>query len=319
MIQVGYLERLTLRLIQGASRLDSAFRDRHRDYFLAAQRPDGGFAGREGTSDLYYTGFALRGLATLAELQPPASTRAASFLRSRVSGKETAVDLLSLIYGASLLERMAGEEPLARLPEGWKRSLAEFLEIYRKPDGGYAKTPQGAASSVYHSFLTLLCLEAIEVAPRESERLIEFLKSHEDAEGGYHEIRVSKRPGVNPTAAAVASLRMLGAFDEEARERTLDYLVETQSDDGGFTANTRIPFADLLSTFTALVTLVDLDAAEEVDLVGAKRFARSLEIETGGFRGAALDPGHDVEYAFYGVGAFSLLAYLEIPREEREV
>lgn len=319
MIQLGYLERLTLRLIQGASRLDPAFRDRHRDYFLAAQRTDGGFAGREGVSDLYYTGFALRGLATLAELQPPASTKAAEFLGSRATGKETAVDLLSLIYGASLLERMAGEAPLANLPDGWKRALAEFLETYRKPDGGYAKTPQGAASSVYHSFLTLLCLEAIEAAPLEPERLVGFLRSHEDAEGGYHEIRVSKRPGVNPTAAAVASLTILGAFDAAARERTIDYLVDSQSDDGGFTANTRIPFADLLSTFTALVTLVELDAAEEVDLTAARRFAKSMELETGGFRGAALDPGHDVEYAFYGVGALALLAYLEIPREEREV
>ena len=40
-------------------------RRRHTDYLTAAQNPDGGFPGREGGSDLYYTGFALRSLAVL--------------------------------------------------------------------------------------------------------------------------------------------------------------------------------------------------------------------------------------------------------------
>ena len=57
-----YLERLTLRLVDGLARLPAEFRARHAAYLSAAQNADGGFSGREGGSDLYYTSFALRGL-----------------------------------------------------------------------------------------------------------------------------------------------------------------------------------------------------------------------------------------------------------------
>ena len=63
---LSYLENLTIRLANGVARLPEESRQQHARYFLAAQQPDGGFRGREGASDLYYTSFALRGLAVLA-------------------------------------------------------------------------------------------------------------------------------------------------------------------------------------------------------------------------------------------------------------
>ena len=54
---LSYLESLTVRLALAAAELPEATRQRHGDFMLAAQREDGGFAGREGGSDLYYTGF----------------------------------------------------------------------------------------------------------------------------------------------------------------------------------------------------------------------------------------------------------------------
>ena len=71
-----YLAELTTRLAAGIAELPEATRDRHAKYLLAAQRADGGFAGREGESDLYYTGFALRSLALLGELYGPPAERA---------------------------------------------------------------------------------------------------------------------------------------------------------------------------------------------------------------------------------------------------
>src|ERR1041385_2629285 len=103
-----YLEELTLRLAAGIAELPEQMRARHSRYLLSKQRDDGGFAGREGGSDLYYTGFALRSLAMLGQLYGPAAERAAAFLRSRLSGHESIVDFLSLIYGASLIESAAG-------------------------------------------------------------------------------------------------------------------------------------------------------------------------------------------------------------------
>ena len=46
------------------------------------QRADGGFAGRQGLSDLYYTSFALRTLAILGELHGSVAERAAGFLHN---------------------------------------------------------------------------------------------------------------------------------------------------------------------------------------------------------------------------------------------
>ena len=61
-MSVPYLQELTLRLALGASQLSPAIRERHTGWLHKQQRPDGGFAGREGESDPYYTAFALRAL-----------------------------------------------------------------------------------------------------------------------------------------------------------------------------------------------------------------------------------------------------------------
>src|SRR5690242_4880961 len=71
-----YLPRLTARLADGLSRQPADFRARHADFVRRCQRPDGGFPGREGGSDLYYTGFALRCLAVLDALTPDLLDRA---------------------------------------------------------------------------------------------------------------------------------------------------------------------------------------------------------------------------------------------------
>jgi geranylgeranyl transferase type-2 subunit beta len=101
---------------------------------------------------------------------------------------------------------------------------------------------------------------------------------------------------------------MLGALDEPVRLDTRDFLAEMQTDEGGLRANTRIPIADLLSTFTGILTLQDLGGADEIDIAAVQQFVRSLEREEGGFHGAVWDTAHDVEYSFYGLGCLGLLA-----------
>jgi geranylgeranyl transferase type-2 subunit beta len=305
-----YLESLTLRLAHGIALLPEPVRQRHVRYLLAAQRPDGGFAGREGGSDLYYTGFALRGLALLGQLYGPPAERAAAFLRSRLGGQESIVDFFSLVYGAALLETAAGIDVFAEAGPQWRENVADLLESFRRPDGGYAKGPEGTASSTYHTLLVLLCLELTGRQPPEPARIVAFLKAQRAEEGGFREIRASKRAGANPTAAAIAALRMLDSIDEATRQETIDFLAEMQTDEGGLRANTRIPIADLLSTFTGLVTLQDLGGLDAIDLSGVRRFVQSLAREEGGFHGAEWDPAHDVEYSFYGLGCLGLLAQM---------
>ena len=64
----------------------------------------------------------------------------------------------------------------------------------------------------------------------------------------------------------------------------------------------------MLSTFTAVLTLRDLGAMDEIDVAAARRFVRSMELESGGFLGGEWDAATDCEYTFYGLGALALLA-----------
>ncbi|MEC9094956.1 MAG: prenyltransferase/squalene oxidase repeat-containing protein, partial [Planctomycetota bacterium] len=74
-----YLQELTIRLSTGVGKLPDAFRARHTEYLLQQINDDGGFSGREGGSDLYYTGFGLRSLAVLGELYGSPAEKAAEF------------------------------------------------------------------------------------------------------------------------------------------------------------------------------------------------------------------------------------------------
>jgi geranylgeranyl transferase type-2 subunit beta len=303
----AYLEELTMRLATGAASLSEDQRRLHADFYLRSQNDDGGFAGRDGPSDLYYTGFALRALAILGELHGAPAEAAARFLSSRLVGQAPIVDFLSLIYGATLLELSAGIDIFADRAATWRPAVAAALEGFRRDDGGYAKGPEGTASSTYHTFLVLLCLELLDVPAARPERMTEFVLSQRREDGGFVEIRPMKRSGTNPTAAAIGALRLLGALDDEIRADAVDFLADMQTDEGGLRANTRIPIADLLSTFTGLWTLGDLGGLDQIDAAAAARYAVSLAQPTGGFLGAVWDQGVDVEYSFYGLGTLALL------------
>jgi geranylgeranyl transferase type-2 subunit beta len=303
----AYLQELTVRLTTGAAQLADPRRRLHADFFLGSQHQDGGFPGRDGPSDLYYTGFALRGLAILGELHGATADAAAKFLESRLVGQAPIVDFLSLIYGATLLELSAGIDIFADRAATWRPAVAAALEGFRRDDGGYAKGPDGTASSTYHTFLVLLCLELLGVPAAQPERMTEFILSQRREDGGFVEIRPMRRSGTNPTAAAIGALRLLGAMDDEIRTAAVDFLADMQTDEGGLRANTRIPIADLLSTFTGLWTLSDLDGMDQIDAAAAARYAVSLEQPTGGFLGAVWDQGVDVEYSFYGLATLALI------------
>ena len=301
-----YLEQLTLRLAQGAAEFPAEFRARHAEWLRRAQRDDGGFAGREGASDLYYTGFALRGLALLGELHDDVAGRAAGYLRSRLSGQTPMIDFLSLVQAALLLEVSAGLDVFAEAPPGWPDAAGAMFEHFRRPDGGYAKTDEGQASSTYHTFLIVVTRQLIGEPPVEPERLTAFVRARQRDDGGFVEIGPMRKSGTNPTAAAVGLLKTLGALDDEVRQSAVDFLSDMQDDEGGVKANTRIPIADLLSTFTGLLTLSDLGAVDAIDVPAARRYAQSLQLDRGGFRGAVWDEAADVEYTFYGLGALAL-------------
>ncbi len=304
----GYLPQLTIRLAIGLQQVPDTIREQHTRFLHAAQQPDGGFAGRMGESDLYYTSFALRSLAILGELYGPAAERAMLFLRSRLDRPEKLIDRMSLVFGAALLDAAAGLDVYGPAGDDWKDTfVAQLMELRRK-DGGFAKGAGGAASSTYQTFLALLCLELIDRQLEDHSGIVDFIMSQRAELGGFREIRAAKRAGTNPTAAAIGVLRMVDALEEDIRHSTADFLAEMQDDEGGLLANSRIPLADILSTFTGILTLADLDRMDAINTSDALNFVQSVQQAEGGFLCAAWDEVRDVEYTFYGLGCLALLS-----------
>jgi geranylgeranyl transferase type-2 subunit beta len=305
----NYLERLTERLTEGLLRLPAEFRGQHTAYLLPRQNADGGFSGREGGSDLYYTGFSLRGLAVLDALTPEVSTRAAAFLRASLTRQASVVDFYSLLYACVLVQVGGGPDVLADSPPDWPERVASTLESFRAPDGGYAKEPGAVSGSTYHTFLVALCYELLGRAVPRPHELARFIRSRRREDGGFVEVAPMRRSGTNPSAAAVGVLQLTGEpLTAEERSAVVGFLAAMPSGEGGLRANGRIPAADLLSTFTGCWTLAQLNALDRIDTAAALEYAHSLEEVNGGFRAGIWDEQSDVEYTFYGLGTLALLS-----------
>ena len=314
-----YLFRLDERLASGLARLDTASRDRHRQFILSQQNEDGGFRGRglpdadpndESSgrhSDLYYTAFAIRALSALRSFHGDDARRSVPFLEASRYHHATVIDLVSWLYCALMVQSTIGVDLLADAAADWPVRVATSLETFRAKDGGYAKSTEGALGSTYHSFLVALCYELIGQNLPEPDRLVAFIRDRQRDDGGFVEIAPMKRSGTNPTAAAVGVLTIHGAVGQHLRDDVLAYLKDVRSAEGGFQANSRVPFADTLSTFTGFLTCMDLGSPDLIDRRVLEQFILALEMPNGGFRAATWDQAADVEYTFYALGTLGLL------------
>jgi geranylgeranyl transferase type-2 subunit beta len=313
----SYLGRLHSRLAHGLAQLPDAFRARQAHYLHSSQNADGGFSGREGGSDLYYTGFALRALALLDALTPALSGHAAAFLGESLRHEASVVDFFSLLYASLLVQTSGGPDVLAGSPPDWPDRVAAALETFHTPDGGYGKAAGNTSGSTYHTFLVGLCYQLLGRPLPRPEEVARFVQSRRREDGGYVEIAPMRRSGTNPTAAAVGVMQLLreagtaaADLSTDTRAGVVDFLVAMPSDEGGLRANSRVPLADLLSTFTGAWTLAQLDSLDRIDTAAALHYAQALELPDGGFRGGLWDDRTDAEYTFYGLGVLALLSDL---------
>jgi geranylgeranyl transferase type-2 subunit beta len=307
----SYLVQLTTRLTEGLSRLPEEFRNRQALFLVSRQNPDGGFSGREGGSDLYYTGFGLRGLAVLGALTPEICSRAAGFLGPSLTRQTSVVDFFSLLYSCALVQLGGGPDVLAASPQDWPDRVAAVLETFRTPDGGYGKAAGDRAGSTYHTFLVALSYQMLGRDLSAVDRLRAFIESRRREDGGFVEIAPMKRSGTNPTAAAVGVLQILADTPEQFHasvESVIPFLTSMASPEGGLRANARAPLADLLSTFTGTWTLSQLNVLNQTATSALKSYVQNLELTTGGFHGGLWDESTDVEYTFYGLGVLALLS-----------
>jgi len=293
-----YLAQLTERILPGMLRKQPEQRDKLRTYFLAALDHNGGFRGRKGNGDLYYSAFAVRGLFFLGmlddeELLP----RIAGFLEVQYHRDDLApADILSWFFCTTLVHTVQGRE----ISPEYTASLINRWERFRCSDGCFAATKKSAFSSTYTTFLTAIFYELLGDLERSRAIPTEPILERRRLDGGFVELPPLQYSGTNPTAAAVGLLTSREIPLPE-KEKTVDFLCRCQQRSGGFQAHVKVLVPDLLSSFSALTALHDLDADNRVNRSALQNFVTSLRAPDGGYFGIPFDQQSDVEYTFYGM------------------
>ncbi|MHB8997836.1 MAG: prenyltransferase/squalene oxidase repeat-containing protein [Armatimonadota bacterium] len=295
---ISYLTLLEGVLRTGLEKVSPALAQAQADYALSLQQGDGGFPGRLGGSDLYYTDFALRLLALIAP-ETPTLSRTGAWL-SRAPRPSNLVQCFNLLNSRRLLALCDQE---ATVDEA---AVRQTLRRQSLCDGGFAR-PGGVTPSAYQTFLAALCYEMLEEPMPQAEAAIGAVASLQGRDGGFREQLSESVEQTNATAAAVSFLLLEETLTEQQARRAVGFMTKLQAKDGGFLAHPAAPYGDLLSTFTALATLAGLDGFERTNLSAAARFIRATARPGGGFKAAPADTNADLEYTYYGVGCLALL------------
>ena len=306
-MDLPYVMRLSARLADGLATLPEEDRDRHAAFVATCLQPDGGYRGREGESDLYYTSFAVRSLVMVDRLDADVRTAVAGYLRDIAGSEENVIDLMSWLYCGLALAAAGGPDVLSDRPD-LENEMRTALARFRHADGGFATHPDARYGSTYHTFLAALAYEMFGASVPDAAAALAFLKTRQREDGGFVEIPPMRRSGTNPTAAAVGAMLVIDAVPADVRDRVADFFPLVQGDDGGLLANTKVPLSDSLSTFTGLLTLQDIAADGIVDYRKLRAFLAECADPAGGYRGGWWDEEADCEFTFYGLGIHALCA-----------
>jgi len=293
-----YLAELTAYILANAAGIDEEKRKQYAEYFFSLQTDCGGFANRTGISDIYYTGFALRGLFLLNALSSNdhRTIKSVEFLNLQNIDKLNAVEINTLIYCESLFSFVFRTE----IPPEKRELYRQQLNRYERKDGCFASSERTPYSSTYHTFLTAASFELLGLEEEKQKIPLEPILERQHKDGGFTELEVLHRGGTNPTAAAVAFLKMRGTVPKNS-DAVVRYLADSQLPTGGFRASPAIGIADLLSSFTAWTALHDLNSVNKINAEALKAFVRNCKTADGGFCGSDWDTQSDSEYTLYGI------------------
>lgn len=302
-MSLGFLELLDSLLISGAQVWQAKFSARQITYLEKFQNPDGGFSGRLGFSDLYYTDFALRILILLAPNHIAIEEVARYLTRLSVVPNQV-IDCFNMLNIARLLRQSDFSLALPTAP------IIACLERFHLANGGYAHLHQQEISA-YQTFLAALCYEMLDIPISDQEQIYEKIATLRCADGGYGETLASGFGQANATAAVIALLLKGNVLSETEQTLLATFYCHLQSRDGGMRAHNAIEAGDLLSTFTSLTALAGINRLADLDLAAVGHFVRALALPGGGFRSCLDENDSDIEYTYYGLGTFALLqAYL---------
>lgn len=268
-----------------------------RSFIGSQQRPDGGFAGRGGSSDLYYTVFALQALVALQADVPSGDVR--RFLIQYESGRA-----LDFVHLACLARCWALVRPPA-IDAGAVDALLLRLEEHRSADGGYHSKRGASHGTVYDGFLALAAYQDLDRAVPDAEALVSSVGALRADDGGYSNQREARAGATPATAAAVMVLRQFGA---SVPADITAWLLARCHPEGGFLAAPGAPMPDLLSTATALHALAALHASVNPIAERCLDFVDTLWVNRGAFYGTWADEQPDCEYTYYGLLALGHLS-----------
>ncbi len=272
------------------------FERRQLEFLLRQRDENGGFRGRQGGGDLYYTRFALR---TLDALGWPAGldwTPTAQFVRRQAPAASDPIAIFCAIDAAAVLAAAAAPP--------W--SGEEQAQAEAKLIGRLDRLP--AQTSLYDAFLAALARVACRSPAPSAESVEPLLQACKRPDGGFAESPAGTAGQTNPTAAAVGLMDLTGLLQRPIADGIAEFLLGMRRPDGGFAAHAAAPVSDLLSTFTALVSLRALDRLRQIRLSAAGRYVQSLARPQGGFAGWTADGQPDAEFTYYGLGSLGLLA-----------
>lgn len=268
--------------------------------FIASQQnPDGGFAGKEGKSDLYYTLFGLMCAAVLnLKIDLNAVQR---YLNEQENSPQDLVHLSALIRARLALKLLSIPDNLRMLVSNINplrrfyvdNRSRERLKIYlTSPDPD--RFPHQDPNCPYSLLLAVGAAQDCGMDFDAGEFLTR-LTPYRTPDGAWSNLKNSASGSLNATIAAIQVKRQLtGTTDPE----TLRWLRTQQNSDGGFRAVPNAPSGDLLSTATALFALRQ---GKTAPAYVTNDFIRSLWHPNGGFCATVTDNQPDCEYTFYGL------------------
>lgn len=264
-------------------------------FVRSQQAGDGGFADRDGKSDLYYTSFAIDALTALQVELPEQGIRA--YLEGFGDGEGLDfVHLCCLARCWSAIDR--GRPGVGR--------VLERLEDFRCGDGGYNQSRQAEFGSAYGSFLAYGAYSDHGRMPPEELGILNSLGGLADDDGSWANDRELPITNVPATGAAVTVLRN---FRAPIPENTGPWLLSAAHPAGGFLPFPEAPLPDLLSTAVALHALDGLQVPFAAHREACLDFVDTLWTAEGGFHGNWDDDVLDIEYTYYGLLALGHLSF----------
>ena len=267
-------------------------------YILRQLDIDGGFKGKAGVSDLYYSVFAVEILRSL-QAKIPVQKHLKYLSKFDNQPPTDLVHLASLLRLKTNLAEITGRP----ISNNVKDNFLSMLKKFKTRDGGFNTSTEAEDANAYGCFLSLGVYQDLEeeLPPIERERIINCIQTLQMPDGGYTNdvnVPISSIPG---TAAALVTMHYLRDY---RLAEIADLLKKKMHSKGGFAVvhyENDLMTPDLLSTATALHAL----AICGIGLADIKErclnFVQSLWRDEGGFTSCTDDDAIDCEYTYYGL------------------